>query len=62
MYAVHYIQGDPGGKISILGGDSIGNCEKEIHIRVWCLVRDGYPDGDLKLQTEFHSIFFCVDG
>jgi hypothetical protein len=24
-----YIQGDPAGKVSILGGDGIGHCEKK---------------------------------
>ena len=31
----HYhvnIQGDPGGKVSILGGDSIGHCKKYMFI------------------------------
>jgi hypothetical protein len=29
LHIDHYIQGDSGGKANILGGDSIGNCEKK---------------------------------
>jgi hypothetical protein len=36
------IQGDSGGKASILGGDSIGHCEKKkVHMNM-CLILNGY--------------------
>jgi hypothetical protein len=28
------IQGDSGGKVNILGGDSIGHCETEVHMYI----------------------------
>ena len=38
-----YIQGDSGGKISIVGGDNIGHCEKNVHMNM-CLILNGYRD------------------
>ena len=38
------IQGDSGGKVNNLGGDSVGNCEKKIHIHMY-LILNGYPNG-----------------
>lgn len=58
LYAVLYIQGDSGGKISIFGGDSIGNFEKKIHVRVWCLVRNCYSDGDFESPGRIPLDFF----
>jgi hypothetical protein len=37
------IQGDSGGKVNILGGDSIGHCEKKVHTNM-CLILNGYQD------------------
>jgi hypothetical protein len=37
------IQGDSGGKVTILGGDSIGHCEKKVHMNM-CLLLNGYRD------------------
>jgi len=37
------MQGDPGGKASILGGDIVGYCEKKVHMNI-CLVLYGYRD------------------
>lgn len=33
------IQGDSGGKVSILGGDNIGNCEEKNHM---CVILNGH--------------------
>ena len=38
-----YIQGDSGGKVSIVGGDNIGHCEKNVHMNM-CLIVNGYRD------------------
>jgi hypothetical protein len=37
------LQGDSGGKINILGGDSVGNCEKKVHMNM-CAILNGYRD------------------
>jgi hypothetical protein len=29
-----YIQDNSGGKVNILGGDSIGHCEKKVHMNL----------------------------
>jgi hypothetical protein len=36
-------QGDSWGKVSILGGESIGPCEKKVHMNM-CLMLNGYQD------------------
>jgi hypothetical protein len=38
-----YVQGDLEGKIDILGGDSIGHCEKKLHMNA-CVILSGYRD------------------
>jgi hypothetical protein len=38
-----YVQGDPGGKVNILGVDSIGHCEKNVYDVVWGRVTRGLP-------------------
>jgi len=40
---VNDIQGDSGGKVNILGGDSIGHCEIKVHINMF-LFLNGYRD------------------
>ena len=35
------IPGDSGGKVNILGGNSIGHCEKNVHMNM-CLIPNGY--------------------
>ena len=48
------IQGNSGEKFNILGGDSIGHCEKKkVHMNT-CLIPNGYPDravGDYKYKS-----------
>jgi hypothetical protein len=36
-----YIMGDLGGKVIILGADSMGHCEKKMHINV-CVIMNAY--------------------
>ena len=38
------IQGDSGGKVYILGGDSIGHCEKKKVYLNMCLILNCYRD------------------
>jgi hypothetical protein len=33
IYNIYRIQGDSGGKVNILGNDSIGHCEKKIYTK-----------------------------
>jgi hypothetical protein len=35
-----HIQSDSGGKVNILGGESIGHCEKRVHMNM-CLIVNG---------------------
>jgi hypothetical protein len=37
------IQGDSGGKVNILGGDSIGHCEKKVYVKI-CVILNCYRD------------------
>ena len=37
------IHGDPGGKVNILGGVSIGHCEENVRVNM-CLILKGYGD------------------
>jgi hypothetical protein len=37
------MQGDSGGKVNILEGNSIGHCEKKIYINM-CLILNDYRD------------------
>jgi hypothetical protein len=48
------IQGDPGGKVNILGGVSIGHCEENVHVNM-CLILKGYGDSSLIPQIQKHS-------
>jgi hypothetical protein len=38
-----FIQGDSGGKVNVLGDDSVGNCDKKVHVNM-CLILNGYRD------------------
>jgi hypothetical protein len=38
------MQGNSGEKFYILGGDSIGHCEKKMVCRNMCLILNGYID------------------
>jgi len=44
------LQGDSGGKVNILGGDSVGNCEKKDVHMIMCLILIGYRDGDVWIR------------
>ena len=37
------IQGDSGGKVNILGGDSMGHCEENVHTNM-CIFVNGYRE------------------
>jgi hypothetical protein len=41
VYIYIYIQGDLGGSINILGVDSTGYCEKNVHMNMY-LILNGY--------------------
>jgi hypothetical protein len=49
------LQGDSGGEVSILGGDSSSNCEKKkkVHINM-CLILNGYWDSCVNQQIQKH--------
>jgi hypothetical protein len=38
---VNGIQGDSGGKVNVLGGDSTGHCEVKVHINMFVIL-NGY--------------------
>jgi hypothetical protein len=45
MYGIYlYMVGDAGGKVNVLGDDSIGHCEKKNFIRTGVLILNGYRD------------------
>ena len=44
IYNIYRIQGDSGGKVNILGNDSVGHCEKKVHKNM-CLIVNGYRGG-----------------
>jgi hypothetical protein len=57
------IQGDSGGKVSILGGRIIGHCEKKISSYVNVSNSEWLPrESCLKVARGFRQIFFCVAG
>ena len=43
MFICSFIQGDSGGNINILVGDSVGPCEKSVYLKV-CVILNGYRE------------------
>jgi len=41
-----YIQGDLAGRVTILGGDRIGHCEKQLYVNM-CLILNACRYGDV---------------
>ena len=44
------IQGDSGGTVNILGGDSSGHCETKVHMNMF-IIPDGPTDSCVNLQN-----------
>jgi hypothetical protein len=53
------IQGDSGGKLNSLLGDSIGNCEKKLNMDM-CLILNGYRDIATKISRPYSVRFLFV--
>jgi len=53
------IPGDSRGKVSILGGDSIGQCEGYVYMNM-CLIRIDYLNEDIWISTPNAAIFSFV--
>ena len=52
-----YVQGDAGGNVSILAGDSIGHYEKKVYMKaVWIYQYKSIVNGDKQRETAYVTI------